>query len=63
MVSLKKSCLGKKHLQGSRETANIILSYIDFFIQQVTFEAVRGSNYTSDIAIDDVILTSLACGS
>nr|XP_022288523.1 MAM and LDL-receptor class A domain-containing protein 1-like [Crassostrea virginica] len=30
---------------------------------RVTFEAVRGSNYTSDIAIDDVILTSLACGS
>lgn len=28
---------------------------------QLTFEAIRGSSWNSDIAIDDIVLTSAAC--
>ena len=32
------------------------------FMKQVTFEAVIGIGYKSDIAIDDVTLTTADCG-
>lgn len=30
-------------------------------ILQLTFEAIRGSSWNGDIAIDDIVLTSAAC--
>ena len=32
------------------------------FMKQVTFEAVKGNDFKSDIAIDDVTLTTADCG-
>ena len=35
--------------------------YVKFFCFQVTFEGIRGSSYTSDIAIDDVTVMEGNC--